>query len=394
MSQLNSGMSATAGPITAAMSGASGNFTGGLAPVKTPKMQPLTNMNPTSVINNLTSYQNQANDANAQRYGQALGVMGQGQDSANSLYNQARSDISNIGNQQLGRIQTNLQNQLGSVSQNAVNRGLNNSTIADTMTYMPQRQAADAQQGVAEMQSQLYSGLDTGQAGSQTGYANSIASLIGSRNDQAPSIGQYAGLMQGAAAGNMGNGFHMSGSVQGPGGGGMSSDFMKGQGGGSGGASAGGAGGAGGAGAMGAMGGGGLGGGGGSSGGQGFSSGNFGLGGTGGDQSETGIGYFPNGSQDATWNGSGGFDASASSNPTQQGFDMGGLSSAGSGIQRATSPAAAQTSSAGSAGPISSAVGAPSPMSVSQSQARDYSMLWGSNWQQMVNPNGGGVTIT
>lgn len=216
-------MSATAGPISAAMGAGggtgvgAGNFTSGLAPVTTPKMGQVTNgdlSNPASIANLVQGYQNQANNANSQRYGQALGVMGQAQDSTNSLYGAAQGTVGAMGQQALSRIGLNLQQQLGQQSQDAVSRGLGNTTIADTMQYMPQREAADATLGVNQAVAQMQQNLDTQQASSQTGYGNSIAGLIGSRNDQAPDIGQYAALTQGSFAGNNGQGFpQRSGSV-------------------------------------------------------------------------------------------------------------------------------------------------------------------------------------
>lgn len=219
------GMSQTAGPISAAMglgggsgTGASaGNFTSGLAPVNTPKMAPVTNgdlSNPASIANLVQGYQNKANDANSQRYNQALGVMGNAQDSTNALYGAAQDTASQFGQQQLGRIQLNLQNDLGGLAQNAVSRGLGNTTIADTMQYMPKRLADDATLGVNQSVAQMRQGLDTQQAASQQSYGNQIAGLIGSRNDVGPDIGQYAALTQGSFAGNNGRGFpQRSGSI-------------------------------------------------------------------------------------------------------------------------------------------------------------------------------------
>jgi hypothetical protein len=406
-------MSPTAGPISAAMgvgsapSGASSsynagsNFTGGLSPVPTPKMQDLTSFNPMSISNQLTNYQNQANQANNQRYNQALGVMGQGQDSTNSLYNQARSDISGIGQQALGRIDLNLQNQLGGVQQNAISRGLNDSTVAQTMTYMPERQAADARQGVAEMQAQLASGLDTSQAASQHQYANDTAGIIASRNDMPPDMGAYANLMESAAAGNFGRFPNRSIQTVNGNPNPQLSDFMNSQGGG------GGAGGMGGGGGMtgnpyGQTGGGG-----------GFNSGGNGYGGSGSlyygnfgdnmtpqtptDQNgmpiQTGATSFYGGADQGNVNYGGG--PSAYNNVGDNTWQQGTPGQAGSISIQGNQPPGNDASGAVSQAQLNAQNGTTSaapqasaqpnhPMNVSPDMAAYYSMVWGPNWQNMV----------
>lgn len=357
-------MSPTAGPISAAMGvGAPNptNFASGLSQVTPPKMTAPTSMNPLSIAQNLTDYQNQANTANNTRYNQALSVLGQGQQTS-------KADIAGYGQQELGRIDLNLQNQLGGVQQNAISRGLGNTTVADTMTYMPQRQAADARLGVTEMQGRLNSGIDTGAA-------SSIAGLIGSRQDQAPDASMYSQLMQGAAAGNYGQKPNFSGQTQnyappsqpfggGAGGGGSAQNQAAQQGynqtntgvpgyysGGGGGDS--------------------------------YSGGYSGGGGGGGGQIAQSMQQA--GASDAyspSMNAAGYGDGSISIQGQHS-----GVNSPGGGAPMTSwkeLPNGPDTSSGAAQGPISSAAGAQQPVTVSHDMAQYYSMVWGPNWQQMI----------
>lgn len=137
---------------------------------------------PQSIANALTTSTNQANAANNQRYGQGLGVLTGG-------YQQAMQNAQQFGNTSRQNLNTQLQNNLGQVAQNSVSRGLGNTTIQDSMKAQAQRTYDQSMTGVNEAVAQQQAGLLTGGAGA-------VSNWIGQRNDQAPDLGQYTGLIQ------------------------------------------------------------------------------------------------------------------------------------------------------------------------------------------------------
>lgn len=144
---------------------------------------------PQSIADAVQSSTNQANAANNQRYTQGLGVLAGG-------YTSAQNNTSALGKSELGDIQTQLQNANGQSNQDAVNRGLGNTTIRNAMLSMNQQTANKATTGVNESVANLQNGLYTGGAGA-------ISNFIAGRNDVAPDINSYASLLQNAQLANL-----------------------------------------------------------------------------------------------------------------------------------------------------------------------------------------------
>jgi hypothetical protein len=165
--------------------------------------------------------QNAANLANNQRYTQGLGVLtGSASTAANQLaggstqaqdyISQAIANSNQYGNTARTQLGQQLQDNQGQSAQSAVSRGLTNTTIADSMKALNQRTYNRGAEQINEDVANRMSGLNLNQAQTATQFAqakasqtsqsgNSIAGFIAARNDNAPSIGEYASLVQGAA---------------------------------------------------------------------------------------------------------------------------------------------------------------------------------------------------
>lgn len=192
--------------------------------------------NISNVIGQVNTAQNAANQANNQRYTQQLGVLSQGAQGLNQYSQGAIQDattgynnaVGSLGNS-LANDQTVYSNQAqqathdavnasGNARQDAVSRGLSNTTIADSLQQGVQQTKNLALSNIAAAKAQsdntvyqnlanIYQNQGTttanldNQAGSNymTG-ANSISSAIANRTDQAPNISDYASIIEAAQA--------------------------------------------------------------------------------------------------------------------------------------------------------------------------------------------------
>jgi hypothetical protein len=153
----------------------------------------------TDAINLAQTGQNQANNANNQRYGQGLNVLSKGYNQGAGFISGALNDIKNVGASQLADINQREKSGIADVQQSAIGRGIGNTTVMDTMSAIPQRSAELARLSLADQQAQSRSNIRLQQAGQANAGANSISNFIANRNDIAPSIGDYAGLVSAAS---------------------------------------------------------------------------------------------------------------------------------------------------------------------------------------------------
>lgn len=187
--------------------------------------QQLTAPSPLRYSGNLQQDQNQANNANSQRYNLGLSVLGGGVNSGLQSIQDAIASSQNYGQAAQKKLDLQLQQGLGQQQQSAVSRGLGNTTISDTMKDLPQRQYNDASAQVSEMAANRQAGLLLNQANAQNQGANSISNFIASRNDVGPNANLYAALAQKAASnpgqrsisGGFGGGGGAAGAGSGPG---------------------------------------------------------------------------------------------------------------------------------------------------------------------------------
>lgn len=143
--------------------------------------------------------QNAANAANNTRYNQGLGVLTGGANQSAGFIQNAMSDLANLGDKEkrdIARQETNAQ---ASQLQSNINRGIGNTTIQNTLANGITRNANEARLNVDDMIARNRSNLNLQAANNASGNANSISSFIASRNDNAPSLGEYANLVQQAA---------------------------------------------------------------------------------------------------------------------------------------------------------------------------------------------------
>lgn len=148
-------------------------------------------------ISDLTGYQNQANQANASRFNQGVGVLAGG-------YNQGLGSISqamDTSQQYANSNQQQVNNQAGAFS-NQMNSQLATGGLGDamgTMSALPQRTQALATQNINELANSRQAGL-LQNAGSLTAQGGQgLANYMGSANIQAPNQQLYTGLEQQAS---------------------------------------------------------------------------------------------------------------------------------------------------------------------------------------------------
>lgn len=144
--------------------------------------------------------QDEANKANEDRYAEGKGVITQGNTAAQGAISQALASSQGIGTQATNRINTAEQAGLAGNQQSAINRGLGNTTIVDSLNRGTQRNAEDARQGVDEQVANRQIGINQQQAALSMQGASSLSNFIAARNDVGPDPALYANLAQQAAA--------------------------------------------------------------------------------------------------------------------------------------------------------------------------------------------------
>lgn len=159
----------------------------------------------TDAIGAAQAGQNSANAANDARYKQGLGVLTQGYQGSQGLINQALQDTAYLGNKELQEVRNTEKQGYARTQQDAINKGLNNTTITGTMIGGVEKRAQEARTNIRDMVAKNRSAINLQGAANMNQGANSIAGFIGARNDNGPSLGEYANLVQGAAQANNGS---------------------------------------------------------------------------------------------------------------------------------------------------------------------------------------------
>jgi hypothetical protein len=154
--------------------------------VQAPAINPNDSASISAAVANAT---NQANNANNQRYSQGLNVLTGG-------FNSALAGMDSYGTKEKQALKNQLAFNNGKSEQDAISRGLGNSTVRSGLLAQNQRTFNEGMTGVNENVARDRNALLTGGAGS-------IASFIANRNDNAPDLGMFAGLMQQAQANQM-----------------------------------------------------------------------------------------------------------------------------------------------------------------------------------------------
>jgi hypothetical protein len=167
-------------------------------PGSTPLYTPGGNIS--SYIQSLQKSQDEANQANQQRYQQGLGVLSSGMDASRGAISDALSASQGIGTQAYNRINEGESAANAHSLQSSINRGLGNTTIQDSLYRGNARTAEDARQGVDEQLANRRINLNLSKAQNERGGAGDIANFISARNDTGPDAGLLAGLVQGAAS--------------------------------------------------------------------------------------------------------------------------------------------------------------------------------------------------
>jgi hypothetical protein len=153
-----------------------------------------------TTVQGLQTQQDAANSANNLRYGQGLGVLTGGYNTSAGDIEQAIAASNLNGTTAKKQVGVQLQNDLGHTEQDAINRGLGNTTIRNAMLDMDKRRSNDANQAIDEQVSNRLSGLKLQAAQNANQGAGSIAGYIAGRNDVGPDAGMYANLAAQAAA--------------------------------------------------------------------------------------------------------------------------------------------------------------------------------------------------
>ncbi len=152
------------------------------------------------IIKQLTKAQASANKANIARYEAGLGELGAGRETLRGLYSQAGDLSSIIGRQAAQDVNRGAQRGQAVGLQNLISSGLGNTTITGAMMRGVEEDRRRGMQAVEEGKAGRQMGLLTQQAGQEFGMSGTIADFMASRSDIGPDMGQYANLIQQAAA--------------------------------------------------------------------------------------------------------------------------------------------------------------------------------------------------
>lgn len=154
-----------------------------------------------SLLQQLQRSQNQANKANEARYQAGLAELSGSRDLMRSLYEQAGTTLSGLGESAKTDIEMGAQRALGAGRQSLISSGLGNTTIAAGLPRGVEEDRRRSMERVEEGQAQQRVGLMTQQAGAEMGGAGQIADFISARQDRGPDMGLYANLLASMAAG-------------------------------------------------------------------------------------------------------------------------------------------------------------------------------------------------
>lgn len=157
-------------------------------------------INIADIIKQLSQAQAKANRANIKRYEAGLGELGAGREAMRGLYEQAGDYSSLIGRQATQDISRGAERGQAMGMQNLISSGLESTTITGAMMRGVEEDRRRGMQAVEEQQAGRQMGLLTQQAGQEFGMSGKIADFIAARSDIGPDIGQFAGLVQQAAA--------------------------------------------------------------------------------------------------------------------------------------------------------------------------------------------------
>lgn len=141
-----------------------------------------------AIYGRLQSLQDQANQANLDRYNQALATVGGGYDQAMGLADQ-------FGTGQTQRVRTTFRNQRGAMAQDLTSRGLGNTTIAPVMQTGLLRNRDEQIAAINEQKAMMQAELARQKAAA-------LGGIIENRTDAAPNWSLYAQLLANPGAAN------------------------------------------------------------------------------------------------------------------------------------------------------------------------------------------------
>lgn len=154
------------------------------------------------IIKQLQAAQNQANDANIQRYNEGLAELNSGRASMRQYYEKAQGLVQDIGASALQDVERGSERAFAQGRQSLISSGLSNTTLTANLARGTEEDRQRAALRVEEQVAQQQAGIAQNRAGAELGASGGIASFIANRNDVGPDIGQYAGLIRDAAAAN------------------------------------------------------------------------------------------------------------------------------------------------------------------------------------------------
>ncbi len=148
-----------------------------------------------AILDTFQQLQQQANDANEQRYQQILQTIGNTQEQVGGTYDSVESLIQNLGNTQAGRIEQGRVKSLATNEQDLINRGLGNTTIRTSTQRGVNEDATRLQQENTDSVAQQKANVEIQRAGSQERLGNYLASMMNARTDQGPDLNAYTNLL-------------------------------------------------------------------------------------------------------------------------------------------------------------------------------------------------------
>lgn len=150
-----------------------------------------------NIYKNYQQAQDAANQKNTERYNQIV-------NGYEDLWNRSMGYLDNQGNQERRDIQDQYQQNAGYIEQDTINRGLNNSTIRNSLLGGNMRRM-DRSMG------ELDERLNRQRLGVDQSIVDNLYGVIERRTDSGPDLNQYISLMNALGQGGVGGGYSMFG---------------------------------------------------------------------------------------------------------------------------------------------------------------------------------------
>lgn len=157
----------------------------------------------TPILRGMQQAQQQANQANLDRYNNMMGYVNSLQENLfgqGGIYSQAQEQLQGVGDAARQRVQTSQARQQANAEQDLISRGLGNTTVRSSVRRGISSDAERAQQAIDEQVAQRQAGFLQNYGQARAGFGQFAVDSMLSRQDQTQNMGLYLQLLQQLAA--------------------------------------------------------------------------------------------------------------------------------------------------------------------------------------------------